>query len=72
MAHLRVIHDPTGETLTVYWAEPRIEQVCEETGEGVILIKDARAGDVIGFERLYYRPEPGSQAVTFETAAVTG
>ena len=34
MAHVRVIHDPGGETLTVYFADPRPDQVCEETGEG--------------------------------------
>ena len=38
MAMIRVIHDPVGETLTVYWAEPRADQICEETGEGIILI----------------------------------
>jgi hypothetical protein len=70
MAHIRVIHDPTGETLTVYWAEPRADQVCEETGEGVVLIKDAHMKEVIGFERLYYRPEPGPQAVTLEMNSV--
>ena len=62
------MHDPLGETLTVYWAEPRAAQVCEETGEGVILIKDAATGEVIGFERLYYRPEPGVQSITLETS----
>jgi len=67
MAHIRVIHDPVGETLTIYWREPSAEQICEETGEGVILIKDRRTGEVIGFERLYYRPETGEQAVTVET-----
>lgn len=36
MAHIRVIHDPVVETLTIYWKEPSTEQVCEETGEGVI------------------------------------
>ena len=71
MAHIRVIHDQVGETLTVYWAEPRTEQVCEETGEGVILIKDARTREVIGFERLYYRPPAGTQAITLETSSVT-
>jgi hypothetical protein len=25
MAHIRVIHDPVCETLTVYWAEPRAD-----------------------------------------------
>ena len=71
MARIRVIHDSAGETLTVYWAEPRADQVCEETGEGVILIKDARTQEVIGFERLYYRPEPGVQSVTVETTVVS-
>ncbi|MBI3798189.1 MAG: hypothetical protein HY268_14640 [Deltaproteobacteria bacterium] len=51
---------------TIYWKEPLIEQVCEETGEGVILIKDRRTGEVIGFERLYYRPDSPGQAVTVE------
>ena len=72
MTHIRVIHDPTGETLTVYWAEPRAEQVCEETGEGVILIKDSHTGEVIGFERLYYRPERDRQTVTVETNWLAG
>ena len=71
MAHIRVIQDPIGETLTVYWAEPSAEQVGEETGEGVILIKDARTQEVIGVERLYSRPQPGDQAVTVETTSVT-
>jgi hypothetical protein len=66
MAHVRVIHDPVGETLTVYWAEPRPDQICEETGEGVILIKDPGTQEVIGFERLYYRPPDGSKILTVE------
>ena len=70
MAAIRVIHDPAGETLTVYWAEPTPDQVCEETGEGVLLIKNARTGEVIGFERLYYR-EQGRPSLTFETPPVT-
>jgi hypothetical protein len=67
MAHIRVIHDPVGETLTVYWQEPSQDQVCEETGEGVILIKNRQTQEVIGFERLYYRELPNGQAVTVET-----
>lgn len=70
MAHIRVIHDQVGETLTVYWDEPRADQLSEETGEGVILIKDAKTGDVIGFERLYYRPEPGISSLIVETTQV--
>ena len=45
------------------------DQVCEETGEGVILIKDRRSGKVIGFERLYFKASPGSHTVTMETLA---
>ncbi|HBA40924.1 MAG TPA: hypothetical protein DCZ05_14670 [Deltaproteobacteria bacterium] len=71
MAHIRVIHDPVGETLTVYWAEPSADQICEETGEGIVLIKDARTSEVIGFERLYYRQESGTKTITVETRDVT-
>lgn len=67
MAHVRVIHDPVGETLTVYFAEPQPDQICEETGEGVILIKDRHTSEVIGFERLYYKALPGPHTVTVET-----
>ena len=67
MAHIRVIHDPVGETLTVYWKEPSTDQICEETGEGVILIKDRQTQEVIGFERLYYHQDAIGQAVTVET-----
>jgi hypothetical protein len=72
MAHIRVIHDPVGETLTVYWAEPRADQVCEETGDGVILIKDAHSHEVIGLERLYYRPDAGTQVITVEAQSLVG
>ena len=67
MAQVHVIHDSGGETLTVYFAEPRSDQVCEETGEGVILIKDRQSSEVIGFERLYYKAIPGPTTVTVET-----
>jgi len=40
--------------LTVYGAGPEQEEVCEEVGQGIILIKDAR-GEVIAFERLYFK-----------------
>jgi hypothetical protein len=67
MANIRVIHDSAGETLTVYWGEPSADQVCEETSEGVILIRNLRTREVIGFERLYYRPEPKGRSLTVET-----
>jgi hypothetical protein len=60
MAQIKVIHDPVGETLTVYWDDPEHEEVCEEVGQGLILIKDAQ-GEVIGFERLYFKPKTAPQ-----------
>jgi hypothetical protein len=64
MAHIHVIHDPVGETLTVYFGEPRPGQICGDTGEGILLIKEPQSGEVIGFERLYYKAEPGPFTVT--------
>ena len=40
MAEVRVFHDPKGQTLTVWFADPAQEYVCEETGEEVVLMKD--------------------------------
>ncbi len=68
MAELTLYHDTVGRTLTVWFDRPEAEHVCEETGEGIILIKD-RAGRVIGFEKLNYlgsSPEPVN--LRFETS----
>ena len=70
MAHIKVIHDPRGETLTVYWDDPEQEELCEEVGHGVILIKDKR-GEVIGFERLYFRPKASPQELGVVLQTVT-
>ena len=66
MAHIRVIHDPAGETLTIYWDDPHREEVCEEVNEELVLIKDS-TGKLIGLEKMFYRPSAGKQAVTVET-----
>jgi hypothetical protein len=50
---LRVFYDREGNTLSVWFDEPRKEYVCEETDDDVILVKDRR-GRVIGFERLNF------------------
>ena len=68
MADIHVIHDSQGETLTIYWAAPRREQISEEAGDGIILIKDRLTNEVIGFEKLYYRPAENPRAITFEMA----
>jgi hypothetical protein len=69
MAQIKVFHDRTGNTLTVWFGEPQDEYVCEETGEEVILMKD-RTGRVIGFEKLNFsmdQPEHDQLRVAFET-----
>ena len=54
MGQVKIIHDRIGNTLTVWWGNPQNEYVCEETGNGVIQMKD-RNGQVIGFEKLYFQ-----------------
>ena len=53
MAELKVFHDREGETLTVWFGDPQDEYICEETGDEVVLIKDA-TGHVIGFEKFNF------------------
>ena len=53
MEKIRVYHDRTGNTLSVWFDDPNKEHLCEEIGDDVVLMKDRR-GRVIGFERLNY------------------
>lgn len=53
MDKVRVYHDRTGNTLTVWFDDPGKEHICQEIADDVILMKDRR-GRVIGFERLNY------------------
>ena len=55
MAKLKIIHDKKGETLTVYFDKPSRTQICEEAGDGIILIKDKKNKKVVGFEKLYFK-----------------
>lgn len=51
-----LIHwDREGNTLNVWFDNPKKEYVCEETGDEVILVKD-KQGKVIGFEKLNSQP----------------
>lgn len=69
MAEVKVFFDREGNTLTVWFGEPRDEYVCEETGDEIILMKN-KAGDVIGFEKLNFVPVGAKQVkVAFETVA---
>ena len=67
MAEVKVLYDREGSTLTVWFTDAREEYVCEETGDEVVLMKDA-AGRVIGFEKLNFSiPAPDLLRVAFET-----
>jgi hypothetical protein len=50
---VRLYHDRTGNTLTVWFDDPAKEAVCEEIDDDVVIIKDRR-GRVICLERLNY------------------
>jgi Protein of unknown function (DUF2283) len=67
MADVRILHDREGQTLTVWFTDPSLEHVSEETGDEVVLMKD-RSGRVIGFEKLNFLvPESDSVHVALET-----
>jgi Protein of unknown function (DUF2283) len=67
MEQVKIFHDRTGNTLTVWFGNPREEYVCEETGDEVILMKD-RTGRVIGFEKLNFAEStPDHLRSSFET-----
>ncbi len=53
MDKVRVYLDREGNTLSVWFEDPKKEHVCEESDDDVILMKDCR-GRVIGFERLNF------------------
>ena len=68
MAEVKVFHDREGKTLTVWFTEGSREYVCEETGDEVVLMKDA-SGHVIGFEKLNFSiPQTDSLHVALETS----
>ncbi len=58
MEKIRIAYDSFGNTLNVWFADPKKEHICEETGEEVILVKN-RQGKVIGFEKLNFLPGKG-------------
>ena len=69
MAKVRVFYDQEGNTLTVWFADPQDEYICEETGDEVVLMKN-NSGRVIGFEKLNFSvSKPEKFQVVFETVA---
>ena len=56
MEKIKVIKDVVGGTLTFWFGNSDDEYICEETGDGIVLMKD-KDGGVIGFEYLYYNSD---------------
>lgn len=50
---VRLYYDSQGNTLSIWFDDPKNEHISEETGEEVILNKNKK-GKVIGFEKLNY------------------
>ena len=53
MKPIKVLFDKVGNTLNVWFDDPKKEHISEETAEKIILVKD-KTGKVIGFEMLNY------------------
>ena len=53
MDKIRMYFDREGNTLSVWFDDPKKEALCEESSDDVVLVKDRR-GRVIGFERLNF------------------
>jgi uncharacterized protein YuzE len=69
MVQVKVYYDQGGNTLTVWFGDPKDEVVAEETGDEIVLMKD-KAGQVIGFEKLNFLiPQSAHLQVAFETLA---
>jgi uncharacterized protein YuzE len=70
MAQIKVYYDQKGNTLTVWFGNPEDEYTVEETGDEILLMKDAD-GKVIGFEKLNYTSALSSPLnIAFETMAM--
>jgi uncharacterized protein YuzE len=56
MEQVKVYYDRTGNTLSIWFDDPKKEHVCEESDDDIVLVKDRR-GRVIGLERLNFLTE---------------
>lgn len=53
MGSIKLYYDKEGNTLTVWFDDPKKEAISEELEGDIIVMKDKR-GKVIGFEKLNY------------------
>jgi hypothetical protein len=66
MNNIKIIHDTTAHTLTVWTGDSSTESVCEETSDEVVLMKNAQ-GHVIGIEFLHFNPDKHENGLSVET-----
>ncbi len=57
MAEIKVFYEPDTELMTIFWQQPRKNQICSEMGDGLILIRDSITNEPIGIELLCHKPE---------------
>lgn len=50
---IKIYYDSKGDSLHIWFDDPKKEVFCEETGEEITLCKD-KLGKVIGFEKLNF------------------
>ena len=65
MERIRVIHDTTGHTLTIWLGDPKQEYVSTLTDDEVVVMKD-RDGRILGFEVLHYQPAEPEAGLSVE------
>ena len=73
MKPIKVLFDKVGNTLNVWFDDPKKEYVSEETAEEIVLVKD-KNGKVIGFEVLNYlspRESRNLKTLPVETGILT-
>jgi hypothetical protein len=69
MDAIKLIYDPFGRTLTIWFDDPAKESVCQETADEVVLMKDV-GGRVIGLEILGYQAQGKGRTLTVETVVL--
>ena len=60
MDKVKVYYDRPGNTLTVWFGDPADEDVSEQVGEEIVLMKDINQ-QVIGFEKLFFLRNEGQE-----------
>ena len=56
MAKIKFFIDPIGNTFSLWYKDPKEEDVCEQSELGDILSLDKK-GNIIGFEKINFFPQ---------------